>query len=314
MDLEDIARELYALSPQEFTAARNAQVARLRSHGDRELSEEVRRLRRPSAGAWVLNLLAREHADEVEPVVALGARLREAMGVLGAAELRALDQQRRELTRAVAARAADHAAAAGQPVNAQVRGAVEESLRAGMVDEPAGRALLTGLLTETFTSTGLDPVDLGRVLAVPALVPARVVAVPDTDGAAAGAAEGAADETGDASSSRARDDEATGRRAAVTAARAAVRRAEDARSEADDAAATAARRATRARTSRLELETRRDELARALRAAEKAFAGAVEQEEAADAALAEAASAATEAAGEAEQARSLLDTAVEENG
>lgn len=307
MDLEDIARELYALPPQEFTAARNARVTLLRSQGGREVADEVRRLRRPSAGAWVLNLLAREHADEVEPVVALGARLREAMGVLGAAELRALDQQRRELTRAVAARAADHATAAGQPVNAQVRGAVEESLRAAMVDEPAGRALLTGLLTETFTSTGLDPVDVGRVLAVPALVPARMVAVAD-------AGEDTADEARDAPSPRADDDEAAGRRAAVAAARAAVRRAEDARSEADDAAATAARRATRARTSRLELETRRDELARALKAAEKALAGAVEQEEKADTALAAAASAAGEAATEAEQARSLLDTAVEANG
>ena len=305
MDLEDIARELYALPPQEFTAARNARVTLLRSQGGRELAEEVRRLRRPSAGAWVLNLLAREHADEVEPVVALGARLREAMGVLGAAELRALDQQRRELTRAVAARAADHATAAGQAVNAQVRGAVEESLRAAMVDEPAGRALLTGLLTDTFTSTGLDPVDLGRVLAVPDLVPARVAAVPD--------ASGGGDDTGGAPSSASRDDEeGARRRAAVTAARAAVRRADDARTEADEAAATAARRATRARTSRLELEGRRDELARALRAAEKALTAAVEQEEKADAALAEATSAATDAAAEAEQARSVLDTAVEE--
>ncbi|WP_377645312.1 hypothetical protein [Oryzobacter terrae] len=315
MDLEDIARELYALPPQEFTAARNARVATLRSRGARELAEDVRRLRRPSAGAWVLNLLAREHRDEVEPVVELGGRLREAMGVLGAAELRALDQQRRELTRAVAARAATHATAAGQGVNAQVRGAVEESLRAAMVDEPAGRALLTGLLTETFTSTGLDPVDLARVLAVPALVPARVTAVPDGRDDDAAARTGSAGPSGSpASSGPPADAEAAARRAAVTAARAEVRRADDERAAAEDAAASAARQATRARTSRLELETRRDELVRALRAADAALATAVEQEEAADAALAGARSAAADAAVAAERARSLLDTAVEQRG
>jgi DNA repair exonuclease SbcCD ATPase subunit len=45
---------------------------------------------------------------------------------------------------------------------------VEETLRSAMVDEAAGRALATGLLTDTFSATGIDPVDLTRVVALPA--------------------------------------------------------------------------------------------------------------------------------------------------
>ncbi|WP_392544062.1 hypothetical protein [Oryzobacter telluris] len=304
MDLEEIARELYALPPAEFTAARNARSATVRAEGDRGLAEEVKRLRRPSVGAWVLDLLAREHPQDVVPVVELGGRLREAMGVLGAEDLRALDRQRRELTRAVAAQAAAHAEAAGQPVNGAVTAAVEESLRAAMVDEPAGRALLTGLLTDTFTTTGLDPVDLSRVLAVPSLVPARMAAVPQRAEASEGAKEVRA-------GAPAAEDGSAARRAVLVAARAALREAEDARAAAEETAAAAARRATKARTSRLELETRRDELVRALRAAETALTSAVTAEASAEDALEAADGEAERSREAAAQARSHLDTAVE---
>ncbi len=296
MDLEEIARELYALPPSEFTAARNARAGEVRAQGDRGLAEQVRRLRRPSAGAWVLDLLAREHPQEVAPVVELGGRLREAMGVLGADDLRALDRQRRELTRAVATRATALAAEAGQPVNAQVTAAVEESLRAAMVDEAAGRALLTGLLTDTFTTTGLDPVDLDRVLALPSLVPARMAVVTaPADGGSERAHPG---------------DDTTAHRAALVAGRAAVREAEDVQSAAQDACVAAARQVTRARTARLELEARRDELARALGAAQSALATAVTQESEADRALEQASAAQARTRAAAQEARSALDAVV----
>ena len=78
-----------------------------------------------------------------------------------------LDQQRRQLTRAVAQQARTLGQDAGRRVTDQVTTDVEETLRSAMVDEAAGAALLTGLLTDTFSSTGLEPVDLSRVVAVP---------------------------------------------------------------------------------------------------------------------------------------------------
>ena len=167
MSIDDVAQELYALVPEEFTAARNARAKEAKAAGDAELAAQVQALRKPTAGAWLLNQLVRRHADEVQQVLDLGAQLRAAQGNLGAAEVRALDQQRRQLTRAVAQQARALGQDAGRRVTDQVTTDVEETLRSAMVDEAAGAALLTGLLTDTFSSTGLEPVDLSRVVAVP---------------------------------------------------------------------------------------------------------------------------------------------------
>jgi hypothetical protein len=168
VSIEDVAQELYGLAPEEFTSARNARVKEARDAGDRDLAAAVQGLRKPTTGAWLLNRFVRRHDDEVAQVLALGERLREAQGTLGAAELRALDQQRRQLTAAVARQVRSLGEAQGRRVSTQVTADVEETLRSAMVDEAAGRALASGLLTDTFSATGIEPVDLTRVVALPA--------------------------------------------------------------------------------------------------------------------------------------------------
>lgn len=171
MGLQEVAADLYGLPPEEFTAARNAAAAEAKSSGDAELAAAVKVLRKPSVGAWLLNQLVRQHGDEVEQVLELGARLRAAQGTLGAAELRALDTQRRALTRAVAGQAVSIGRSAGRSVSSAVAAAVEETLRSAMVDTEAGRALSSGLLVDTFSASGLEPVDLSRVVAVGGAAP-----------------------------------------------------------------------------------------------------------------------------------------------
>lgn len=166
MEIEDVADELYGLTPEEFTAARNARAKAAKGDGDRELAAAVTALRKPTAGAWLLNQLVREHRGDVDGVLELGIRLRAAQGTLGAADLRALDAQRRQLTRAVAQQAVAMAVSADRKVSAQVTADVEETLRSAMVDPDAGAALATGLLTDTFSSNGLEPVDVSRVVAL----------------------------------------------------------------------------------------------------------------------------------------------------
>ena len=166
MDLETIAAELYGLPPEEFTGARNSRVKALKADGDADLAAAVGRLRKPSVGAWLLNQLVRQQPAQMEGLFELGERLRAAQGTLGVAELRALGEQRRVLTRAVAEQAADIGREAGRTVTAQVLADVEETLRSAMVDPVAGTALATGLLVTTFSSTGLEPVDLTRAVAV----------------------------------------------------------------------------------------------------------------------------------------------------
>ncbi|MBM6402314.1 hypothetical protein [Phycicoccus sonneratiae] len=171
MGLADIASELYGLPPEEFTAARNTAAAEAKSSGDTDLAAAVKALRKPSVGAWLLNRLVREHGAEVEQVLELGARLRAAQGTLAAAELRALDTQRRALTRAVAGQAVAIGQSSGRSVSAAVAAAVEETLRSAMVDPDAGTALTSGLLVDTFSASGLDPVDLSRAVAVEGAAP-----------------------------------------------------------------------------------------------------------------------------------------------
>jgi len=263
VSIDDVAQELYALVPEEFTAARNARAKEAKTAGDAELAAQVQALRKPTAGAWLLNQLVRRQGDEVQQVLDLGAQLRAAQGNLGAAEVRALDQQRRQLTRAVAQQARTLGQDAGRRVTDQVTTDVEETLRSAMVDEAAGAALLTGLLTDTFSSTGLEPVDLSRVVAVP--------------GPAAGAVTSQPEPT--ASDDVEAPDPGHERRVAeaeeaVAGAQADLRAAGLAADEARTLAATA-------REERESLEAERDEARRRLREVEKRLATAGEQEDAA---------------------------------
>ncbi len=255
MGIQEVAAELYGLAPEEFTAARNAAAAEAKSSGDGELAAAVKVLRKPSVGAWLLNQLVRQRGEEVAQVLELGARLRAAQGTLGAAELRALDTQRRALTRAVAGQAVAIGRAAGRSVSAAVSGAVEETLRSAMVDGEAGEALSSGLLVDTFSATGLDPVDLSRVVAVGgAGRPPR--------------------------SSSARDEEAPGPDPeAVAAARKAVESAQAGLRSARDAAEAARNAGVSARRRRDEVESELEKARRQVAALEERLAAATAADE-----------------------------------
>ncbi len=266
VSIDDVAQELYALVPEEFTAARNARAKEAKAAGDTELAAQVQALRKPTAGAWLLNQLVRVHADEVQQVLDLGAQLRAAQGSLGAAEVRALDQQRRQLTRAVAQQARRLGLDAGRRVTDQVTADVEETLRSAMVDEAAGAALLTGVLTDTFSSTGLEPVDLSRVVAVAGSATAPTTARP---------VAAASDDVEEA----AEPDPAHERLVAQAAE--ALAKAQADLEAAGEAAEQARALAATTREERESLEAERDEARRVLREVEKRLATASEQEEAA---------------------------------
>jgi hypothetical protein len=248
VSIEDVAAELYGLAPEEFTAARNARAKGAKAGGDAELAAQVQSLRKPTAGAWLLNQLVRQHADLVQQVLDLGGQLRAAQGTLGADELRALDRQRRQLTRAVAEQAAGLGRAAGRRVTAATTAEVEETLRSAMVDAVAGAALATGLLTDTFSSTGLDPVDLSRVVALPP-VGGTASAPPAT------AASQAADHADAARQRRVADAER-----AVAEAESALRRARTVLEQATRDAVEAQQRRGRLESEREEARRRLEEL------------------------------------------------------
>lgn len=165
VELRAIAEELYGLRPEEFTPARTAAEKRARSAGDRELAKAVKKLRRPAVAAWAVNLLVRERRELVDQVVSLGDSLRQAQSLLQGDALRDLARQRRQLIAVVTTEVRNLARGEGQRVSEAATRQVEDTLQAAMTDRSAAEAVLSGLLAQPLSTTGLD--SLAEVLAVP---------------------------------------------------------------------------------------------------------------------------------------------------
>jgi hypothetical protein len=149
--LDEIAAELYALTPAEFTAARNARAAA----SDPALAKRVKALRKPSVAAWAVNLLARQ--GQLADAIELSAALREAQEDLDAAELSRLGAQRRQLVAALAKQAVGLASDAGVTLSAGARDEVEKTVNAAVMDAAAAAAVLTARLVTTLEAGDIDP-------------------------------------------------------------------------------------------------------------------------------------------------------------
>lgn len=163
--LLSIVDDLYALPAEEFTPARDAKARELKA--DRELSARVKKLKRPSVAAWVVNLFVRREPDQVDQVIAVGEALREAQQGMDGAELRALTRQRRQLTSAVTQQARALAKDEGVKVTQAVADQVESTLTAAMLDPSCAEAVRSGLLVAALAATGVDTVDVAAAVAVP---------------------------------------------------------------------------------------------------------------------------------------------------
>jgi hypothetical protein len=152
MDFDAVADELYALRPEEFTAARSSAVAAARTAGDRELAERIGALRKPSLAAWASNLLVRSRPGDVEPLLRLGEGLRHAHHALDRTQLRELSRQQHALIRALSAQARQLAAEAGHPIGEGVQREVENTLHAVLADPEAAEAWASGRLTKPLSA------------------------------------------------------------------------------------------------------------------------------------------------------------------
>ena len=162
MDAETVARELYALRPGEFVAARDAKVAEARHAGERELASQIKSMRRPTVSAWVMNLFALERGERLEQLFSLGHALREAQASLSGDTLRRLDEQRRQVIAELAGEAAKLAAQRGQAVPSQAVADVERTLYAALADPDAAASVKAARLT-----TGLSFSGFGEIGAAP---------------------------------------------------------------------------------------------------------------------------------------------------
>lgn len=162
MSVDEVADELYSLSPEDFTAARVAAAK-----ADKPAAKEINALRKPTVAAWLVNTLARTEPDLLEELLSLGPALAEAQLAGDGTQLRELGDQRRQLVGAVTNRAF---AAADREPTAALRSEVESTLDAALADPATADAVRSGRLTRTLSYAGFGGVDLDDAVAV---APAR---------------------------------------------------------------------------------------------------------------------------------------------
>src|SRR5262252_3034418 len=170
----DVADTLYALPPKTFTAARDEQVATARNAGDRGLAAELGALKRPTVGAWLVNLVALRRPDTVESLVGLGQAIRDAQGVVSAAELRELSTRRRSELDAALALLRRLAADTGETATPAQLSEAEGTLAAAMADPEAAEQVRAGRLLKPLTYSGFGGGTFGG--SAPATATARPTA------------------------------------------------------------------------------------------------------------------------------------------
>lgn len=183
MDLDAVADELYALPPSEFVAARGKRSKQARAEGDAGLAAAITKLRKPTVGAWLANLLVRERADDVGRLIELGGQLRAAQRELAGDTLRTLSTRRRESITALRAAGLALGRRAGVPVGEAAAGELEATLEASVADPDAADTLCAGRLASAlhYAGTGFDGLALD-VASAPART--RHAAATNTQGAA----------------------------------------------------------------------------------------------------------------------------------
>ena len=144
---DSVADELYGAEPGEFVARRDAMAKELRASGDRTGADAVKKLRKPSVSAAVVNRLARAASDDVSALLAAGEALRQAQ--LGGGDRDAIRAAARDEREAVET-LVSQAGRASPAVLEEVR----STLHAAASDDEARELIRRGVLTEARQAAG----------------------------------------------------------------------------------------------------------------------------------------------------------------
>jgi hypothetical protein len=153
--LDDLARELYAGPPGEFVAIRDERARLAKEAGDQQFARELRALRRPTQGAWVVNLLVARRRKLVDELLAVGAEFRGER--LTRQRIQELSGRRRQLLHRLLADAHELAEEAGVRLSADLNREVEATLHAAVADEESAAAVHSGRLVKTLSYSGFGP-------------------------------------------------------------------------------------------------------------------------------------------------------------
>jgi hypothetical protein len=156
MDFESAAQELYRIVPAQFTTSRDKLVAQARQAGQSDFASSLKKIRKPSVGAWLANLLAHEQASEVQNLIELGRELRAPNRRLDGEQIRRVSKEKNDVVSKLVRDAKSKAQQAGQKVSPAASEELEATLEAAFADSQAAERLLAGRL-----STGLHYSGLG---------------------------------------------------------------------------------------------------------------------------------------------------------
>jgi hypothetical protein len=141
--------KLYSVPLGEFISERDKLVAQLKKTGDSDGAARVKSLRKPSVAAWAVNQLSRKHPDSMKRLLSLRERMEDA----GAAQLRAVGEQRRRLLADLVKKADAILRKGGHGASAAILEKVTQTLQAGATDEEV-ELLREGRLTRELSPSG----------------------------------------------------------------------------------------------------------------------------------------------------------------
>jgi hypothetical protein len=154
----DVARaidELYGMSPEEFTRARNARAAALKAAGRETDSQTIRRLAKPSPFLWATNQLARQDPQRVTHFVDLVRRVRQNQLRDPRTAAEAMQTIRSEL-QALTNRAAEVLQKAGYRVPAAGAARISNTVLGAAVDADLVEDLRHGRLAAELAAPGFE--------------------------------------------------------------------------------------------------------------------------------------------------------------
>jgi hypothetical protein len=152
MDFDAVAEELYAGPREAFIATRAERAAEAKKDGDAELARRIKELRKPSIAAWLVNRLARQHADELADLAELGEQLRQAHEDLDGERLRELSTRKR----AAVERLADRVRSLGPEPTSGVLDQVAGTLEAAVSNADVAATVAAGRLDSAVAPSGFE--------------------------------------------------------------------------------------------------------------------------------------------------------------
>ncbi|PWD49379.1 hypothetical protein C8046_00210 [Serinibacter arcticus] len=161
--LRDVIASLYQLEPEEFVGARSRAAAAMKADGDEVGSARLRKLAKPTIGAFWVNQIAHHWPADLEELLAVGEQLRAATLARNRIDLTRLDRSRRIKTDALMSllwhHGEDQSAGGGRKPSQETLTRVLETLTAAVMDQDVAEQVRAGTLARTVVHEGFTLLD-----------------------------------------------------------------------------------------------------------------------------------------------------------